>query len=232
MINVYPMTTESEGPQAYEDFIREEGCPKLLRRDNSKMQTGEDFRHINRHFCVKDAYTEPHHPNQNPAENQAVKWLKHHCQFVMNTTGAPEYLWPYCMLWISDVHNITAQESLDNRTPYEMRHGVTPDISAYILFTFWEEILYLDNEQSYPNSKEVPGYFLGVAKHSGDALTFNILTTHGTILTRSVIRSASGKPLAGFPNKRTTHQKPSEVVSESGPPYPDHTPSAVLHNGG
>ena len=99
-------------------------------------------------------------------------------------------------------------------------------------FTFCEEILYLDNEQSYPNSKEVPGYFLGVAKHSGDALTFNILTAHGTVLTRSVIRSASGKPLAGFPNKRTTHQAPMEVVSTSGPPYPDHTPSAVLHNGG
>ena len=113
-----------------------------------------------------------------------------------------------------------------------MRHGVTPDISAYILFTFWEKILYLDNEQSYPNSKEVPGYFLGVAKHSGDALTFNILTLHGTILTRSVIRSATGKPLAGFPNKRVTHQKLPDVVSGSGPPYPDHTPSAVLHNGG
>ena len=72
MINVYPLATESDSPNAYEDFIREEGCPTLLRRDNSKMQTGEDFRHINRHFCIKDGFTEPHHPQQNPAENQAV----------------------------------------------------------------------------------------------------------------------------------------------------------------
>ena len=136
------------------------------------------------------------------------------------------------MLWISDIHNITAHESLNYRTPYEKRHGVTPDISAYILFTFWEKILYLDSEQSYPNSKEVPGYFLGVAKHSGDALTFNILTLHGTILTRSVIRSANGTPLAGFPNRRTTHQEPQPPISGPGPPYPNHSPSAVLHNGG
>ena len=194
MINVYPLTTESEGPNAHEDFIREEGCPTLLRRDNSKMQTGEDFRHINRPFCIKDGFAEPHHPQQNPAENQAVRWLKHHCQLVMNATGAPDYLWPYCMLWISDIHNITAHESLNYRTPYEKRYGVTPDISEYIQFTFWERILYLDCEQSYPNSKEVPGYFLGVTKHSDDALTFNILTLHGTILTRSVIRSANGTP--------------------------------------
>ena len=66
MINVYPMPTESHGPNAYEDFIREEGCPTLLRRDNSKMQTGVDFAAINRHYCIKDGYTEPHHPHQNP----------------------------------------------------------------------------------------------------------------------------------------------------------------------
>ena len=41
------MKTESEGSLAYEDFLREEGCPMILRRDNSKMQTS-DFRH----FCM------------------------------------------------------------------------------------------------------------------------------------------------------------------------------------
>ena len=108
------MKTESEGPQAYEDFIREEGCPTLLRRDNSKMQTGDDFTSINRHFCIKDGYTEPHHPHQNPAENHAARWLKHHAQTVMNITGAPDYVWPVCLTWIADVHNFTANEALGN----------------------------------------------------------------------------------------------------------------------
>ena len=30
MINVYPMKTESYGPVAYDDFLREDGCPTLL----------------------------------------------------------------------------------------------------------------------------------------------------------------------------------------------------------
>ena len=100
------------------------------------MQTGVDFAAINRHNYIKDGYTEPHHPHQNPAENQAVRWLKHHCQTAMNISGAPNYVWPHCMTWIADIHNITAKEALSYRTPYESRHGVTPDISAYLLFTF------------------------------------------------------------------------------------------------
>ena len=43
MINVYPMHSESDGPHAYEDFLREEGCPTLLRRDNSKMKMLESL---------------------------------------------------------------------------------------------------------------------------------------------------------------------------------------------
>ena len=119
-----------------------------------------------KYLLTKDGYTEPYHPHQNPAENHAARWLKHHAQTVMNITGLPDYVWPDCLTWIADVHNFTANEALGNRTPYEKRHGPTPDISAYILFTFWQQILYLDSNESYPNSKELPGYFLGVARNT------------------------------------------------------------------
>ena len=132
------------------------------------------------------------------------------------------------MIWISDVYNIVAHESLNYRTPYEQRHGTTPDIPAYILFRFWEKIYYYDKEQSYPDSKELSGHFLGVSKNSGDALTFTILDENGTVLVRSVIRSASGRPLAGFPNLRTTH---TEYISSQDPPYPDHSAEDLGHNG-
>ena len=125
MINVYPMKTESHGPVAYEAFLREEGCPTLLRRDNSKMQTSDDFTAICRQFCIKDGFTEPHHPYQNPAENQAIKWIKYHAQTVLNATGAPEFVWTDCVKWITDIHNITANEALGYRTPYEKRHGIS-----------------------------------------------------------------------------------------------------------
>ena len=132
------------------------------------------------------------------------------------------------MTWLADVNNITSNEALGNRTPFEKRHGDTPDISAYILFTFWEKILYLDPEVTFPESKEEPGHFLGVAKTSGDALTFIILTSEHQVLVRSVIRPASGKPLAGYPNNRVTHVL-DNVTEPLQPPYPDHEPPAMHH---
>jgi len=219
MINVYPMKSESQGPHAYEDFIRDQGCPTLLRRDNAKMEKSEDFLNICRQFGIGDGFTEPHHPHQNPAENRAIKWIKHHSEVVMNKTGAPPYVWPDCAKWIADIHNVVADESLGYRTPYEKRHGVTPDVSAYMLFTFWEKILYHDTEQSYPDSKEVPGHFLGIAQNTGDALTFVILGENDERLVRSVIRSASGKPLFGFPNARISHPEYNMV-----PTLPENKP--------
>ena len=169
------------------------------------MQTSDTFTNICRTFGVGDGMTEPHHPHQNPAENHAVRWIKQHTELVMNITGAPEYVWPDCVEWLVSCHNVTAHEALGYRTPYEKRHGSTPDISAFILFHFWEKIYYHAPDNSFPESKELPGYFLGVANNVGDALTFVILSEDGQRLHRSVIRSALGKPLSGFPNSRLQH---------------------------
>ena len=72
-------------------------------------------------------------------------------------------------------------------------------------FHFWEKIYYHVPDNSFPESKELPGYFLGVANNVGDALTFIILSEDRQHLHRSVIRSALGKPLSGFPNSRLQH---------------------------
>ena len=76
MINVYGLRTESQAPEAYADFLRHEGAPTDLRRDNSKVQSGRKFQDLNRLYMIGDQFTEPHHPQQNPAENGAVRWLK------------------------------------------------------------------------------------------------------------------------------------------------------------
>ncbi|HEY9710848.1 MAG TPA: reverse transcriptase domain-containing protein, partial [Oculatellaceae cyanobacterium] len=63
------------------------------------------------------------------------------------------------------------------------------DISAYLLFTFWQLILYLDHEAEWPASKERSGHWIGVANGIGDALTFWILHDQFKyILARSVVR--------------------------------------------
>ena len=74
-------------------------------------------------------------------------------------------------------------------TPDRVQKGVTPDISAFLQFQFWERVLYLDHEQSFPDSKERSGYWVGIAENIGDALTYLILDDQSKqLLARSVVQ--------------------------------------------
>ena len=73
-------------------------------------------------------------------------------------------------------------------TPIQFKSGVTPDISAYLQFTFWQPILYLDHESEWPASKERSGRWVGLAQSIGDLLTFWTLDDQSKyILARSVL---------------------------------------------
>ena len=74
-------------------------------------------------------------------------------------------------------------------TPLQYQKGVTPDISSYLQFTFWQPVLYLDHEAEWPSSKERSGRWIGIAQSIGDMLTFWILDDQSKlILARSVVR--------------------------------------------
>ena len=74
-------------------------------------------------------------------------------------------------------------------TPLQYATGVTPDISAFLQFTFWQPILYLDHKAVWPASKECSGHWLGVAHNIGDSLTYWILDDQSKqVLARSVVR--------------------------------------------
>ena len=57
-------------------------------------------------------------------------------------------------------------------TPMQFRTGITPDISPWLQFTFWQPILFFYNETAWPSSNERSGYWLGVADNIGDLLTY------------------------------------------------------------
>ena len=200
MINVYGMRREGEAPDTYLDFIRKEGAPNILRSDNAQVQIGKRFTNINRKFIIDDQRTEPDHAQQNPAELRAVQFLKSHSQVLMDRTKAPEKVWLQACEYIADVHNICADETLGWRTPHEKRHGDTPDISAYLQFQFYEKVLYLDPTETFPATKEKPGYWLGISHNVGDSLTFKILTdSTEEVIHRSVVRPANDRR---FQNQR------------------------------
>ena len=59
------------------------------------------------------------------------------------------------------------------------------------MFYWFEPVLYLDPNSTYPETSEKPGHFVGFADNVGDAMTFKILNQSKTkIFHRSVVRSA------------------------------------------
>jgi hypothetical protein len=62
-MNVYPLRTESDGPKVFEDFVRTEGIPNVIRSDNSKMQRlNKNLVAKFRRWMLRNEFTKPHHP--------------------------------------------------------------------------------------------------------------------------------------------------------------------------
>ena len=122
---------------------------------------------------------------------ERVKFLKSHAQVLLDHTGAPPNLWFLAQQYLVDVYMVTSQPQLKWQTPTQVSRGDTLDISHILVFQFFEPVLYLDPRVAFPETKELPGYFVGFAKNTGDTLTFKVLKTDmRTILHRSVVRSA------------------------------------------
>jgi hypothetical protein len=70
------------------------------------------------------------------------------------------------------------------------------------MFYWFEPVLYLDPVLKFPETTEMPGYFVGFADNVGDALTFKIMKNDLVkVLHISVFRSAAD---ASHRNKRVS----------------------------
>ena len=154
MVNVYGMTKQGDFPMVYRDFLREEGIPSSLRRDQAQNEKSHDVEDIQREYLIKDEFSEAGNQQQNPVERQAIRWLKEHCRTLMDRTNCPDKGWIDALRYLADVHNILAQESLGWKNPYTRHHGYTKDISGFLHFRFRQPVFYLDADASFPASKE------------------------------------------------------------------------------
>jgi hypothetical protein len=116
----------------------------------------------------------------------------------MNLSGAPAHCWLLCMKYTCFVMNRMALRSLKWRTPHEILHGETPDISMIYRFKFYDRIYYKRMESRGGNavaSDESAGYFVGFSESVGHTMTYKILTDDTSqVIFRSRIRLATIDP--------------------------------------
>ena len=117
----------------------------------------------------------------------------------MNRTGAPADCWLLCMIHASYILNHLSCEAVAGNVPLGMLYGVSPYISIILLYTFYQPVLYVTHNQSYPSaSEERAARWVGYGEHVGDDLTHKLLDDDTKkILYRSAVRPSD----SAHPNK-------------------------------
>ena len=65
--------------------------------------------------------------------------------------------------------------------------GITPDISEYVEFDFYDFCWYWDTPQSFPHEKKHLGRWLGIAHRVGQAMVYYAMNTNGKFIARSTV---------------------------------------------
>ncbi len=203
--DAYGMKTDKEFVNTLEDNIRRRGAMDTLISDQAQAEVSKRVIDLIRAYCVKDWQSEAYHQHQNFGERR-YQTIKQYVDRILDRSGAPAYCWLLCLLYVCYLLNRLSTKSLDNKTPYFCLTGQMADISALLQYHFYEEVYYLDHTSRYPSkSREKIGYWVGVAEHVGDALTYKVLTKDTKkIIYVSEIRSAE---YTNDPNLRVAPSK-------------------------
>lgn len=185
----YPIERKSQVDDTLDQFIREVGVMDRLLTDNAPEFVGKNalFDTRCRKLNITRTFTEPHSPWQNRAEISVKETFKG-IRRRIRKTGAHPRLWNYAGKWESEIRNLTCFPSpkLQGRTPYEIVHGETPDISQYLEFSWYDKCRYLDRD-SKDSDPMKPGRILGVAHHHGTMMVYFVLAKSGRVIATSTV---------------------------------------------
>ena len=187
----YPISSQAQIPQTFEDFIRQHGAPVGLVSDNAKAEMSQRIKDLLRMYLVKDRQSEPHYQHQDPIERH-IQNVKRISQNIMDRTGCPAKFWLLCFLFVISLLNCLVNKN--GEIPKSLVTGEVTDVSPFLTFHFWQEVFF---EQ--PDKTEQLGRWVGVAENVGDTLTYFVLTNDTEkVIARSNVRAAKD-PL--FPNR-------------------------------
>jgi hypothetical protein len=188
-----PLRSEKDVPSSLEELIRKVGAPIGLFSDNAKSELSRAVKDILRMYCIKDAQSEPGYQNQNYAERR-IQDVKRITNSVMDRVSCPSGYWLLCTLFVIGLLNVLANQN--GEIPHSIVTGQVTDVSPYLSFHFWEEVLVSNDD----NSDEEMARWCGPADNVGDILTYYVLLHRSKrLVVRSNVRPAKS---ALFPNRR------------------------------
>ena len=183
----YPMERKTDAGEALKRFIADFGVPDTIISDGSQEQTGKRtvFQDQVRKHHIDHQQAEPYRHNQSKVEGvireARKRWFR-----IMHRRRVPRRLWDYGLRWVCEImqRNSSSAGSLNDRTSLEAVTGETPDISEYLDFSFYDPCWYNDNAGL---GETKLGRWLGVSHRIGSLMSYWLLTTQGTVISRTTV---------------------------------------------
>ena len=145
----YPMTSEHDLPSTLQDFIRDYGAMEGLKSDNAKSETSFTMKGLFRMYLIKDRQSEPHYQHQNPIERQ-IQDLKQMMHGIMDCVVSPPSSWLLCIFYVIGLLNVLTNSK--GFIPLTVVTGCQTDVSPYLDFHFWQEVLGQDQSHATAQS--------------------------------------------------------------------------------
>ena len=92
-------------------------------------------------------HSEPYHQIQNHSDKH-YRTIKAWTNTSLNRCGAPADCWLFCMSYVCYLLNHVSCESLKGQIPITNLYGVTPDISIFMMYSFYQSEYYASHTQS------------------------------------------------------------------------------------
>ena len=193
-VQLFPMKSEKQIPETFEDAIRKRGAPIGMMSDNAKAELYGRMQDLMRLYEIDDRQSEPHYQHQNPAERK-IQDVKKNMDNVMDRVGCPARWWLLAALFVMAITNVLPNSN--GEIPYTAVTGQIADISKFMHFHFWQEVFV---EVPGKGHKEELARWCFPADNIGDELTYMVLLEDSEqLVARSNVRPARD-PL--YPNLR------------------------------
>jgi transposase InsO family protein len=138
-VDIYLMKTKSEVTDKFVKYkaefeIQNDVLIKGLHTDNGGEYTGNVLKKILGDDVIEQSTTAPYNPASSGIAERINRTLMNAVRVMMNQACVGQEMWGECLLQATYLHNSTPTRSLDEKSPYEKRHGKVPDISRVKIF--------------------------------------------------------------------------------------------------
>lgn len=190
---IYPKedNTQVSAAATLQDFCRDVGVPETLKSDRAQEFCGRDseFKKLTRKKGIDMSYAEPGREGQVYRVDISIRELKKRWHQKMTSKNVPKRLWDFGIRHAAHVMQVLPSRSLNNRTPYEVVHGHTPDISELVDFDFYDLVWVYDKKHPGVSEEDkILCRWLGVAHDVGSDMCYWVMPESGIALARTTVQ--------------------------------------------